>query len=421
VRTLTSGRTPTTAVVWVTFAVVHLWIAFCGVVWIPQEVFWDLSLYRSWISEGLLSGHWPVLDEPWVYPAGALVPLLAVGALLGGDDTAFAAGWTVLVTALNLVTVAWLLRRPGGRAAATWWMAFVLALGPVAVGRLDALVPPLAILALLAVARRPRVAAVLLTVGAWVKVAPGALLLPVVAALRRPWRDAVVPALVVSALVVGTVVALGGAGHLTSFLSAQGGRGMQLEAVGASPWLLWGLFSPSVERAFDPDIITFEVYGPGVTAAVLVLDVVFVVATAVTAWLVWRRRRGGADPLPAPELLARGSLLVMLTLIVTNKVLSPQYIVWLVAPVAVALALGLPGWRRTAWSVLAVATATQVVFPWLYDDVIDGWPFATLVLVARNVALVVLWVGAARACLRPPSAVEEPGQPSRTEPAAVGA
>ena len=79
------------------------------------------------------------------------------------------------------------------RDAGWWWTAFLLLLGPVAIGRLDAVVAPLVMLALVA-ARGPgrtALAAVLLTAGAWIKVAPGALLVPLAAASRRPaahWR-----------------------------------------------------------------------------------------------------------------------------------------------------------------------------------------------------------------------------------------
>lgn len=412
--------------VWVAFAAVHLWIAWCGLLAVPQRVFWDLGLYRYWVADGLVTGHWPVLDDAWVYPAGALVPLVATGWLaqelpLSGltVDEAFAAVWIVMVAVLNLVVVRRLLRRPGGYVAVWWWMGFLAALGPVSLGRLDALVAPLAILALLVVAERPRVAAALLTAGAWIKVAPGALLVPVVVALRRSWHAAVVPAAAVSAVVVGVVMLLGGREHVWSFLSAQSDRGVQVESVSASPWLVWGVFSTAVRRTFNDDILTYEVAGPGVQTASQVVDGLFYVAmlatAALLAWRAWGPRR-----LPVPELIVRGSLLVLLTMIVTNKVLSPQYITWLAAPVAVALAWQLPRWRATAWTLLGVAAATQVVFPWWYGAMLRAEPAATAVLVARNLVLVALWVVTAWAVVRPAVSEDRAAEPDRvgtSEPA----
>ncbi|WP_159808152.1 glycosyltransferase 87 family protein [Cellulomonas citrea] len=404
--------------VWIAFGLVHLLIALQGVLLMPDRVFWDLDLYRAWVWYGVNLGTWPVFTTAWVYPVGALVPMVLVGELAGHNDMTFRLGWAVMVTILNALAMRELLRRRNGLVGAAWFVAFLFALGPVSVGRLDALVAPLSILALLALAKRPRVAAVLLTVGAWIKVAPGALLLPIVLATKRPLKEVIAPAALLSAGVVAVVALLGGAGHVASFLFAQGGRGLQLESVGASPWLLVGLVSSKVSRMYNSQIITYEVHGPGVPTLINVLDIVFGLALIAATWLMWRRRTTGPNPLPAAELVARGSLLVVLTMLVTNKVLSPQYITWLAAPVAVALALGLPHWDRTARWMLGIALATQVVFPWVYGGIIGGGVPQTLVLVGRNVALVLVWLATARRLVRQPS--EAPARQPELAGSAVG-
>ena len=65
-------------------------------------------------------------------------------------------------------------------------------------GRLDAVVAPVIIVALAIALNHPRIASSLLTAAAWVKVAPGALLLSMFFAVRRPWRSVVVPGALVS-------------------------------------------------------------------------------------------------------------------------------------------------------------------------------------------------------------------------------
>ncbi|MBX9246905.1 hypothetical protein ICW40_19115, partial [Actinotalea ferrariae] len=118
----------------------------------PSEAFHDVDLYRWWMYVGLTEGRWPVLDEPSVYPAGAVLPML-LPALGATTNPGYALGWCLLVTALDAVAVAALLRRGrGGLRAAWWWIAFLLLLGPVALGRLDAVVAPLTLLALLPIA-----------------------------------------------------------------------------------------------------------------------------------------------------------------------------------------------------------------------------------------------------------------------------
>ena len=98
-----------------------------------------------------------------------------------------------------------------------------------------------------------------------------------------------------------------------------------------------------------------------------------------------------------------------LTMIVFDKVGSPQYMTWLAAPIAAALGLGLPGWRNTARWALVVAGVTQVVFPWLYPAITRGDVSGTVVLAARNVLLVVLLVWTVRALALGGSARAETG------------
>ena len=88
----------------------HGWLALVGLVLIPDQAFWDLGLYRYWMWLGINDGQWPVLSGSWVYPAGAIVPML-VAALGGtGGDSAYPQAWAAMITVLDAVAVAFLLR-----------------------------------------------------------------------------------------------------------------------------------------------------------------------------------------------------------------------------------------------------------------------------------------------------------------------
>lgn len=392
----------------------HGWLALVGLVLIPQDAFWDLDLYRYWMWLGLNEGQWPVLSGTWVYPVGAIVPMLLAALGGTGGGSSYADVWALLVTLLDAAALAVLLqvRRPGLPRSGTttvgawWWLAFLLLLGPVAMGRLDAVIAPVVVVALTLALNHPRITSALLTAAAWVKVAPGALLIAVFLAVRRPWRSVVVPAAVVSVVVVGTVAALGGLPQVMSFLTEQDQRGLQIEAPGATPWLVTALWAPSVTRVLNEPLVTWELHGPGTQGAADVLGALFFLALGAATLLLWWRREQLGDRLWSggivrTELLVRGAMLLTLAMIVFNKVGSPQYMGWLAPPVAVALALRLPGWRTTAWLVLGIAGATQVVFPWFYDGVVLGAPAVTIVLAARNVALVALLVHTVIALVRP--------------------
>jgi len=388
-------------VLWTAFGAVHAWLAFVGVVLLPLRAFGDVDLYRYWAATGLDTGFWPVLDGPWVYPVGALVPMLVPATVSTTSTTAYALAWSALVTALDAVAIGALLRRGG--TGAWWWLAFLALLGPVAMGRIDAIVAPMVIVALLVAAQRPRLAAALVTAGAWIKVAPGVLVLPLAMVARRPVRDVIVPAALVCGGVVGAVAAGGGLKYVTSFLFAQGTRGLQIESVAASPWVVAALVRDDVTRVFNPKLITWEIVGPGTAGAARVLDVLLPLAVEILALLLWHARRRPSD------VLVWGALALAALLIVFNKVGSPQFYGWLAPPVAVALArrAGPDGAHpallgRVAVVVLVIAALTQIVFPGAYMSLLTGNGLVTAALVTRNVAVLALLIGACTALARGP-------------------
>lgn len=384
---------------WVSFVVVHGVLTWLGVFVAPVTAFADVDLYRWWMHLGLDWSTWPVLDGPWVYPAGAIVPMVLPGLVTTTSTAGYSFVWCLLVTSLNAAATAALLGYGAthrSTAGAWWWLAHLALLGPVAIGRLDGVAAPLMVLALVAAVRRPAVAATLATIGAWVKVAPAALLLPLVLATRRPLHRVVAPAAATCAVVAGLVAAGGGLANLTSFLGTQSARDLQSESVGATGWVLARLWRDDVEIVLDPQIVTWEVTGPGTSVAPMVLDALMVLAVAALAGLLWYLRQEGL----ARAALLPGTFALLVVLIVTNKVGSPQFLAWLAAPVAVLLSRPqeTPRHRRrvAAGTTLAAAALTQVVFPWGYERFLLGDAALSVVLAVRNVLLVALLVLAVR-------------------------
>jgi hypothetical protein len=392
-----------------------------GVQLMFNSSFHDVDLYRYWMWLGAHLGVWPVLGGGWVYPAGAILPMLVPAAVSTTSGYVYALVWCALVTVLDALAVVVLMRRPRSFVGTWWWMAFMVLLGPVSMGRLDAIIVPVMIVALAVLLTRPRLASALLTVGAWIKVSPGAILIPLVLASRRPWRDVVVPAGLVSAFVVIEVAIGGGGAHVASFMSEQGTRGLQIESVGATPWVFAGLFTTSVTRYLNEALVTWEITGPGSNVAIDILGLALPLGLAVLAALfLWIHRRAGAS-LHLQAFVVRAALLVELILIVLNKVGSPQYLTWIAAPIALALALRLPGWRTTAWMGAVLAILTQIEFPLDYGALLNGRVAVSLVLIARNIILVVLVVHTVRALVREslPARVAEPSGAVAEPPGAV--
>jgi hypothetical protein len=374
---------------WIAFVLVHAAVAALGFS-LPSQPMGDVyNVYEPWSQQALNGAGIVGITEAWVYPQLALVPMvLAWGfAWLGSYTVA----WVVLVTVLDALGFALLVGRGRslGRSAAAWlWLGAILTLGPVALYRLDAVTVPLAIAACLWLVGRPVLAGVLLTLGAWIKVWPAALVAAAVIAVRR--RLAILGgAAAVTAVVLVMIVLAGGAPYALGFIGGQTGRGLQVEAPVSTFYVWQALAGVSGATIFyNPDIITFEVTGAGVAAVAAVMTPVLVVAVgAVAATGAFKAWRGASFAALFPPL----ALALVLAFIVTNKVGSPQYMTWLVPPLVVAVVLNRWRWAGPSAVVLFVSGLTQLVYPVLYDPLLAAEVTPVVVLTLRNAALVILF------------------------------
>src|SRR5665648_191534 len=158
-------------------------------------------------------------------------------------------------------------------------------------------------------------------------------LLTVHAAKGLEWDVVVVPALVVCGVVVGAVAAGGGIGNIASFLTDQSTRGLQVESVTATPWVVASLWRDDVDIRLNDALVTWEIVGPGTTTAAAVLDTALALAVGLVAGLLWWARTRGRSV----AALIPGAFLTLIVLVVLNKMGSPQLQAWLAAPVAVKL------------------------------------------------------------------------------------
>ena len=390
------------------FAAAHAWVISLAVSW-SYTIFGDVTLYEWWARHGLTGGQWPVLDYDWVYPALALAPV-GFPAFLTQDQSQVMFGsweasgyqivWTAVIVVLNAVASVVLVRRtPHGLVAAWWWLAFLVALGPIWVGRLDGVVAPFILVALVLASERPALATAIATAGAWIKIAPGAVVVAIAATrhrLRDLLRDVIVPGAVVSVVVVGLAL-LGGAGtRALSVFGEQGARTLQAESVAATWFSVLRLADPSVRIEYNDVIFTYEVQGSAARQVASALDWLLPVAVVAIAALTWwcARRR----PDHSTDLMLLGAAAQLLALIVFNKVGSPQFIAWIGPPLAAAIALAGPGTRRLWWppavGVLVTAYATWLIYPMAYGEFLGGDPAMVAVGALRNLALVVLLAGA---------------------------
>jgi hypothetical protein len=174
-------------------------------------------------------------------------------------------------------------------------------------------------------------------------------------------------------------------------------RGVQIESLWANAidlaHLLGGLPARTV-YGFGAYDLQSSVSGE----AKLLSGVATAAALAAAAWLVWRRSHavGGLGPADWAGAFAIG----VFAFVLPTRVLSPQYLVWLCAPMA-ALADRLPG-RRALWALVAAAGLSQVIFPFRYTQLRRLYPFDVGLLTLRNLLLLVAFLLVVRAFNHPP-------------------
>ncbi|MHA7143929.1 glycosyltransferase 87 family protein [Arthrobacter sp. TmT3-37] len=378
--------------VWLFFALVHAgFLARLLPFILGGGVLSDIRFYREWAYQGLDDGVWQGIDTAWVYPVGALAPMV-LATVLG--PYLYQLAWFLLFAALNAVGTAALVRRgtPSSFTAAYWWLTATALLGPVAVGRIDGLTAPLVITALLLVAARPFVASLVLSAATWMKVWPAAVVLAALVAVRRGRLRILGAGLALTAGIAAVVALTGDVRNLTGFLSAQGARGMQLEAPLSTPGVWQAITGTSGAYFFEDEVInTMEVRGAlsGVVGD-LMTPLMALTVLLVAVFLAVALHRGA----PADALLATGALALVSTLVVFNKVGSPQFMLWMAAVIAGGLVLDrVSEWRYPALAMLATAGLTTLVYPVFYDALrYELDPAVAVLLTLRNLLVVSILV-----------------------------
>jgi hypothetical protein len=389
---------------------------------VPQtfEVMGDVKYYFLFVNGMFGAGD---LDHTLrEYPAPS-VAVFGLPRLLSGPHLhVYEALFVVLILAVDAVFVAYLWRAAGRQPATglTLWLWLLPALGPLTLCRLDLVPAVLGGAALLAVARRPALAGALAALGAALKLWPAALVPSLWLRTDSSPRGARWRLLGVFALVAGLscalVVALAGTDRLTSPLTWQSDRSLQVESYAALPLLLADVFSPETWRVDFTRFVAFEVVGPGVPAMLTLATVASGLAAVLLAVLWFRAAR---LPRVGADTIGWLSALTVALLVVTNKTLSPQYLLWIGAVLA---ALGVrssdPAVRRATRLMLVSALLTQLFYPTMYGLLVNINPIAVAVITARDVTLAMLvWLAIRRVW----ALTAAPGVPAADAGTRVGA
>ena len=348
----------------------------------------DVKLFQTF-GERFLAGEIPYRDYFVEYPPGAL-PAFVLPAL--GESGSYVLLFKLLhiafgaaAIALGALTLTLLGATRQRRYLTTAFLALApLALGPTVLNRYD-LWPAVLLAGALAglVGGRVALGLALLAVAILAKgyalaVLPVALLY-VFARHGRPGLRRGSIAFAATAFLVVAPFAVLGPGGLRHSFSIQTSRGLHLESLGGSLLAAAdrvGIYTAEVVGGF-----AFELDGtlPDVVATLATL---LQLAALVAAWVLFKR--GPATP----QRLVVAAAASVAAFAAFAKVLSPQFLIWLLPLVPLAGGIAAP-------ALLLVALGlTQAFFPSRYRGVLD-LEGETWLVVARNLVLVALFAALA--------------------------
>ncbi len=361
----------------------------------------DVFYYHRKINALFTAGLDRTLYE---YPTPVVwILALPYGAAFG-SRVGYLIAFIVLMLALDAVFTYALWRSTGRRhdTSIDFWLIFVLLIGPLSYLRFDMLPAVLAGGALLAARHKPWITGALTGLGAAVKLWP-ALLIGAFISYRSDRRPAGLAFVIVGFGLALISLIFGGWARLISPLTWQSDRGLQIESIWATPLMLARAASPDQWLVDISQYQAYEIFGPGVDVWIVISNLATLLGLTMIILLTIRAfRHNGSTP------VAIGFVVVATVAImtITNKTLSPQYLLWLGGPMAALMVLRpnasvdeQPAINRMAGQLLILALLTQLVYPLFYDGYLGRSGqmmiiLSTVVTAIRNLALVVFTVEA---------------------------
>ena len=367
-------KTPGLIALWV---LTRLWIIGSGLLLIPYPnpggLFADVRLY-DWWAGNISNGHFPINDDMWQYP-----PLAALIFMLGYLLSPGTYGFVFLALAIDALIFYFLLEagleeRNQTTLPATVWVAGGALVGPIFLGRFDVFPTFFAVLALL-FAKHSKSFGVNVAIGALLKVWPALLFLGLP---KSKFKSSF-------AWFLGLFISLSILLTLWwpnsfSFIAGQKSRGLQIESVGALPFMLWHQIVRDMPIEFRYGAI--EVLFPGVKFASAVITIV---GLLLLGQIVLWRIRGQLEQAPVAEV----GIYVVAVSMATSRVLSPQYMIWLFGLLAVCALRPSANFMKIFGFISLSTFLGQLIYPFLYFGFMSGQIIPLIIQVIRIFAL--LW------------------------------
>lgn len=346
-------------------------------------VFVDVPAYFRH-ADNAFAGQIPYRDDPIEYPILAL-PFVFLPRLIartqGRFVIVFAIEMLAFSAALTAIVAGRISKTDPDRAVArrlAWFTAYFACLSPFVIGRYDVVPAFLAFAGAVAwFSSRSIAGGILSAVGTLTKVFPGVVAVTgiigdLITSRPRRWKGGVAFGLT---MIVGISAwfMIGGRGVVDS-LRYHSERGIEVGSLASGfLWIVGRASGDSMRIVHDHESLNLVSSLSGRVAGWAILfQAVAMISTAGALAL-----RKGRDPL-------RSSGAMLLAFVLFGKVLSPQYLIWVMPFVAT---ISGPAGRLARPLFLVAAILTLVLYPWGAGGLrnLEGWAFVALN--GRNLAL----------------------------------
>ena len=381
---------------YVLFLIITLVLPYPEGIWLKG----DVDLYNFW-AKGLVQGIFPIDDSMWQYPPLAGIVFAIPQWIVGNSLTGFIAFMaifdlliliTLLITGLNRFNTNSNTTSFYGLSGAWFWVLWPIVMGPLTLTRFDVVPTFFALLALIALSNknvRPYLSGFLLSIGALVKLWPMLLLVIYPKAVLTKVSTSFISTAVLFLLFMSTWSV-----GFTNFLNNQSSRGLQVESIAASPFVLAKFLGKNVEYPFQYG--SLEVNAQFASQLAVMLNLLTIIVFAVILVLNYQNRLSYLD-------LVDKSLVIVMISISLSRVFSPQFWVWIGGLAALALINKETKLKKVIILLTISAFLTQLIYPGQYIQLLSGDFFATLLQLTRVTLFVWALIMGTKLLLKPTS------------------
>jgi hypothetical protein len=299
---------------------------------------------------------------------------------------------TLLLTGLNRFKLNSSSTSINGLSGAWFWILWPILMGPLALTRFDLVPTFFAILALIVLSNkkiRPYLSGFLLSIGALVKLWPMLLFVIYPKNTIKKVSTSFLSTLVLMILFMSTWSV-----GFTNFLNNQTSRGLQVESIAATPFVLAKLFGANVEYPFRYGSLEVQAIYANQIGFLLNL---FTLIVFMTLFILNYQNK-----LNNLNLFDKALVIVMIS-IALSRVFSPQFWVWIGGLAALALINKETKLKKVIVLLSISAFITQLIYPGQYVQLLSGDVFATLLQLIRVTLFVWALVLGTKLLLKPTS------------------